>query len=258
MLTDILQLDRPLVSVDLETTGLFATTDRIVQIGIVKVLPTGEVREWESLINPEMNIPIEATLVHGIDNNAIAGCKTFAQIAEKLSVGFSGCDFCGYNCKSFDIPFLSAEFQRVGIQFRPGRIIDAFLIYKKYNPRNLTSAVRQYLGEDHPDAHSALADARAAIRILREQFIRHEDLPRDIDRLIDVVSPKNTAAIDPEARFIWKNGEGCWNFGKHRGYLVKDRAYDKKYLEWIIGNPTFSDDVKKICKDAMDGKFPKK
>lgn len=257
MLHDILQLDRPVISLDLETSGLHAAVDRILQIGIVKVYPDGRMTEWESLIDPGIDIPIEAVMVHGIDRNALKGAPAFADVAEKLYLGMKDCDFTGYNVRAFDIPFIMEEFRRCNIHFRPGRVVDAFLIYKKYNPRNLTTAIRSYLQKDHPDAHSALADARAALEVLRAQFLQHDDLPRDLNA-VELLFPKNPNAVDPDAKLLWKNAEACFNFGKYPGQsLKKISSSDPGYLQWICRS-NFSPELKKIITEALEGKFPVK
>ena len=112
-----LNLKKPIIFFDLETTGTNITTDRIVEISMIKIMPNGEERERTLRINPEMHIPKEATDVHGISDEDVANCRTFKEIAKDLAQSFLGCDIAGFNSNRFDIPMLDQEFQRVGVKF---------------------------------------------------------------------------------------------------------------------------------------------
>jgi len=112
-----LNLKKPIIFFDLETTGTNITTDRIVEISMIKIMPNGEERERSFRINPEMPIPAEATAVHHITDEDVAKCRTFKEIAKDLAQSFLGCDIAGFNSNKFDIPMLDQEFQRVGIKF---------------------------------------------------------------------------------------------------------------------------------------------
>lgn len=247
-------MERPIVSLDLETTGLYPNTDRICQIGLIKVYPDGETNEWETLIDPDIPIPPEVSAIHGITDLGVKDAPTFKDLSEVLYKGLSGCDFTGYNAKSFDIPFMIEEFKRCGLRFVPGKIIDAFIIFKKYNTRNLTSAVRHYLGKDHVDAHSALADARASFEVLRQQLITHS-LPRTVSELHDICW-KDARYVDSERKFAWgKNGDVLFNFGANVNQSLKKAK--PEYLQWIIRS-NFSEEIKGICRSALLGKYPVK
>lgn len=249
---DLIKLDRPLISVDLETTGLYPAVDRIVQIGVIKVYPDGRVTEWESLIDPGIPISQQVSEIHHITNATVKDAPLFEHIAEKLFIGFRECDFTGYNAKAFDIKFLIEEFKRCRMTFVPGRIVDTFTIFKKYNPRNLTAAVSFYLREDHVDAHSAMADARAALRVLRAQLLLHKELPRTIEEL-DAIAKTNPNFVDTEGKFIWKDGEVYINFGGRNGVALK--KCDRNYLEWM-SRKEFTAEVKSIVINALNGKYP--
>lgn len=255
MICDLITLDRPLISVDLETTGLYPHIDRVVQIGVIKVYPDGTVREYESLIDPGVPIPPEVSAIHHIDNNTVKDSPLFETIARKLHAGFVGCDFCGYNCKAFDIKFLVEEFRRADIEFKPGRIVDAFNIFKHFNPRNLTAAVKHYLNEDLVDAHSAMADARAALRVFRAQLLAHENLPRTIAELDAMIKP-NPNFVDPEGKIQFnKEGQAIITFGAQKGVPLKQ--CDRAYMGWIL-RANFSPEIKKIITDALGGKYPER
>ena len=130
-----LNLKKPIIFFDLETTGTNITTDRIVEISMIKIMPNGEEKERTLRINPEMPIPPEATAVHHITNEDVAKCRTFKEIAKDLAQSFLGCDIAGFNSNKFDIPMLDQEFQRVGVKFdftKP-RFIDVQTISIKKN-----------------------------------------------------------------------------------------------------------------------------
>ena len=112
-----LNLKKPIIFFDLETTGINITKDRIVEISIIKVMPSGEEIEKTRRINPEMPIPAEATAVHHITDEDVAQCPSFKMVAKDLARIFTGCDIAGFNSNRFDIPMLDQEFQRAGVKF---------------------------------------------------------------------------------------------------------------------------------------------
>ena len=162
-----LKLTRPLVFFDLETTGTNITHDRIVEISIVKLMPDGTVVERSRRLNPEMPIPAEATAVHHITDDDVAGEPTFRQVAASLSKLLQGCDIAGFNSNRFDIPLLDQEFHRAGVDFDLNgvRFVDVQTIYHKKEPRTLVAAYRYYCGKELEEAHSALADTRATMEV---------------------------------------------------------------------------------------------
>lgn len=255
MIHDLITLEKPLIFLDLETTGIYPTVDRIVQIGLLKLYPDGEISEWETLIDPDIVIPTAASDVHHITDTMVKDAPYFKDIADVLLRGFEGCDFGGYNAKGFDIPFLKAEFLRCGMTFKPGCIVDAFLIFKKYSPRNLTAAVKQYIGKDLVDAHSAMADARASLEVFRQQLLQHKDLPRTIAEIEAQFRSGGGNNIDEEGKIVWRNNEATINFGTRSGTTLK--RCDRDYLSWILRS-NFSEDVKKIVREALGGKYPTK
>jgi DNA polymerase-3 subunit epsilon len=253
----MINLARPLVSIDLETTGVYSKTDRIVSIGLVKLYPDGKETEWETLVNPLIDIPAEATAVHHITNEMVDEEPTFEMLAPVLAQGLANCDLSGYNLKTFDVKFLIEEFSRCGIVYPEPNIIDSFRIFTKFYPRNLTAAVKVYLGEDLPDAHSALADAKASLRVLKAQLERHEELPQTVEEIHDMFFKKGDEnSLDSDNKLIWKNDIVVLNFGKHAGTPLKDA--NRGYLQWIIDKGKFAEDTKRIISDALNGKFPER
>ncbi len=254
-----LVLDRPLVFIDLETTGLNTAKDRIVDITLLKIHADGREESKTRLINPEMPIPEDAIEVHGITDEKIADEPTFRQIAKGFSEFLDDCDLCGFNIKGYDLPLLEAEFSRVGVEFsRSGRrIIDTKTIFHKFHPRNLEAAYREYCGKELKNSHASDVDARASAEILVSQLEAHGELPRDIEGLHQYCcDPQETNWVDPDGKFIRCDGVITLNFGKkHKGKPLKEVAdTDPGYLEWILG-ADFSEDVKRIVKDALPTEY---
>ena len=252
-----LGLQRPLVCFDLETTGLDTSKDRIVEIATLKLFPGGDTDLRGSRVNPGMPIPPEATEVHKITDELVAACPTFAEIAPKVAAFMDGCDLAGYNVARFDVPLLEAEFRRVGEEFsiEDRRIVDVMRIYHDREPRDLTAAVRYYCGGNIEDAHSALADTLSTLEILAEQLDRYRDLPADIDELDRISRPP--AWFDRDGRLVWRDGELCFGFGKHRGRLLSEVAEEAPgYLEWIL-RKDFAQEVKDAIASTKAGLPPR-
>jgi DNA polymerase-3 subunit epsilon len=175
-----LSLNRPLAVLDLETTGVDPQTDRIVEVSVLKVLPDGDRQHRTCRVNPGIPIPAAATAVHGITDADVAGEPSFGQVAAALEEFLRGCDLCGFNIKRFDLPLLYAEFRRAGVPFvLEGRaLVDPQEIYHHFERRDLTSAVRFYLGRAHHGAHSAAADVLATAEVLDAMLGRYAELTR--------------------------------------------------------------------------------
>jgi len=245
-----LTLSRPLVSLDVETTGINPRTDRIVQLGVIKVYPPAlTVRQWMTLVNPGMPIPKAASDVHGITDARVADAPRFAQLASRLLAGLTDCDMCGYNI-NFDLQFLRAEFARVKMDFVPAHVVDSFRIFQHHEPRNLKAAVRFFLNEDLGQAHDAIVDAVAALRVLDAEVARYA-LPTTVPELATRFARRDD--VDPDGKIVWRGNEACINFGKHRGTPLTQ--VDPDYLRWIV-NADFPPDVKRVAQDALNGKFP--
>lgn len=231
-----LNLKKPIIFFDLETTGTSVTHDRIVEISMIKVMPNGEERSRTLRINPEMPIPAEATAVHHITDADVADKPTFKAIAKDLAASFTGCDIAGFNSNRFDIPMLAEEFGRAGISFdftRP-RFVDVQTIFHKKEQRTLVAAYKFYCGKDLEEAHSANADTRATYEVLLAQLERYADLPRDIDGLSDYSSQNRN--VDLMGRIILNdNNVEVINFGKYKGQPVAEvLRRDPGYYSWIL------------------------
>ena len=259
MSDDFIHLDRPLAVFDIEATGANPRTDRILELAIVTLFPSGrrEIRSW--MFNPGRPIPIESIAIHGITDEMVADCPTFAERALSVSQAFEGCDLGGYNHTRFDIPILQEEFARVDMPFDVDgrRIFDAQRIFHRREPRDLTAAVKFYCdGEDLVDAHGAEADARATVRVLEGQFRKYPDLPRDPDELDRLINERDPFNVDRAGRLRWLDGEVTINFGKKKGERVRDLVEnDKGFLKWIL-KADFPLDTREIVADILRGKWP--
>jgi DNA polymerase-3 subunit epsilon len=248
-------LDRPLVFLDLETTGLSTSHDRIVELAIIKVTPRGDVLERVRRFNPLMPIPAEATAVHGITDEDVRSEATFAQRARSLADLLDGCDLAGFNVRRFDIPMLVAEFRRADVAFdaRARRIVDIQAIFHREERRDLSAAARYYLGREHPEAHSALGDIRTSAAVLFAQLERYAHLPRDLAGLhgyCDQVMPMETEL----ERWFQEDAAGGRVFrrGKHRGKSLADVAKNEPdYLSWMLGTEDMDAEVLRVVRAAL-------
>lgn len=253
-----IQLVRPLVVFDIESTGVSPRKDRIIELAAVKVNVDGteESRCW--LLNPTVHIPEETTAIHGIADEDVAACPTFAERAREIQEFFAGCDLSGFNADRFDIPCLEEEFARVGINFASGRRkhVDVQRIYHRKEPRDLTAAVKRYLGTSHDGAHGAEADTRATLEVLKAQLTEYADLPRDVDSLDEYLVPHDPLNADRNGLFRWKDGEWTVNFGKKKGESLKRLILNEpNYLKWMVKGD-FDTDARMIAADALEGRLP--
>ncbi len=253
-----LKLKRPLAFIDVETTGLSPYSDRIVELSILKIHPDGSEEYKSHRMNPGIPIPAEATAVHGITDDDIAGEPRFQQYAKSIRDFLNGCDIAGFSVIKFDLPCLEAEFARAGIEFsRRGRqLVDSKVIYHQRDPRDLQAAYQKYCGKDMESAHRAEEDAKAAAEVLEGQLEMYGDLPRDVPGLCALCYEYDERFIDSEGKFIWVEDEAVLNFGKYEGNSLRQVAAEHPdYLEWII-RKDFSAEVKDITTKAMAGEFP--
>ena len=218
-----LQLKRPIIFFDLETTGVDTAKDRIVEISMIKIMPDGEEIIRTRRLNPEMPIPAEATAVHGITDEDVKDQPTFAQVAKSLAQFIQGCDFGGFNSNRFDLPVLVEEFLRVGVDvdFKRRKFVDVQNIFHKKEQRTLVAAYKFYCDKNLDDAHSAEADTRATYEVLKAQIERYDDLENDIDFLAEYSARGKTA--DYAGCILYnENEEEVFGFGKHKGKLVSE------------------------------------
>ena len=242
-----LQLKRPIIFFDLETTGVDTSKDRIVEISMIKIMPDGEEITRTRRLNPEMPIPPEATAVHGITDEDVKDQPTFAQVAKSLAQFVQGCDFGGFNSNRFDLPMLVEEFMRVGVDvdFKRRKFIDVQNIFHKKEQRTLVAAYKFYCDKNLDDAHSAEADTRATYEVLKAQIERYDDLENDIDFLAEYSARGKTA--DYAGCILYnENEEEVFGFGKHKGKLVSEVfRTEPSYYAWMM-NGDFPRYTKKV------------
>ena len=251
-----LNLQKPLVIFDLETTGLDLVKDRIIQLSYIKVYPNDKEERGNELINPEMRIPELITQLTGISNEDVKDKPTFKQLAKKIEDVFQGSYIAGFNSNYFDIPLLAEEFLRAGIDFDFSKacLIDACTIFKKMERRNLASAYKFYCGrkmEDDFEAHRADQDTEATYRVLMGELDRYTEerqrelgedpegrvLPNDMKALAEF--SKTNDNVDFAGRIVWAEVNGkrteVFNFGKHKGLPVAQvLRMDSGYYSWIL------------------------
>lgn len=261
-----LNLTKPLIVFDLETTGLDLVKDRIIQISYIKVNPDGKEERSNQFINPERSIPQEVVDITGITDEDVANAPTFKMVATDLANKFQGCDFAGFNSNHFDVPMLAEEFLRAGIDFDFSKcnLIDVQTIYHKMERRNLAAAYKFYCGrkmEDDFVAHKADQDTEATYRVLQGELDMYapgkqeepeRQLNNDMNELAEFSKLNNN--VDFAGRIIWKemkdaNGniltdaEGnprmqeVFNFGKYKGWSVSEVLNrDPGYFSWMLSS----------------------
>ena len=229
--SQFMDLDRPLVWFDLETTGVDTEKDRIIQMGVVCMYPNGERSEFVQLFNPGCPIPADATAVHGITDADVQGQPTFQEFAPKLETPFRRADWAGYNILGFDVPLLLAEFRRAGIEIDPRdrRLVDLFKIFQDRVPHTLEGALAFYAGKQISDAHDAMGDVLATIDVGFGMLDMYPDISNIDELTAAATDPK---AIDLAGKFTKDDqGQPVFNFGGNKGQSVYK---NKKYLDWMI------------------------
>jgi len=253
-----INLKRSLAFIDLETTGVNVSTDRIVELSVLKISPNGK-EEWMSTrVNPEMPIPPKTTAIHGIKDEDVVNSPVFKEVAKNLALFLEGCDLAGYNAIKFDIPVLAEEFLRVNIDFdfTKRRYIDVQVIFHKKEQRTLTAAYQFYCKKDLEGAHGSKADTAATFEVLKSQLDRYKDLENDVEKLADF-SSFNTN-VDFAGRIILdENGVEVFNFGKHKGKPV-EKVFNEEpaYYSWMM-NGDFPLYTKKVLTEIKLRSFGK-
>ncbi|HWK98391.1 MAG TPA: 3'-5' exonuclease, partial [Parapedobacter sp.] len=239
----------PLAFFDLETTGVNISSDRIVEISILKALPDGSEAVKTLKINPEMPIPIESSLIHGIYDNDVAGAPTFKAVAAEVAEFIGDADLAGYNSNKFDIPMLMEEFLRAGVDFSLSNrfFVDVQNIFHQMEQRTLKAAYRFYCDKSLDNAHSAEADVRATYEVLQSQLDRYRDTEWEDkagNKSVPVVNDVEglhrftnlSRPVDFAGRMVFNEaGEEVFNFGKHKGRPVEVVfAMEPSYYSWMM------------------------
>ncbi|SEE38039.1 3'-5' exonuclease [Tenacibaculum sp. MAR_2010_89] len=248
-----LNLKKPIVFFDLETTGISIATDRIVEISILKVFPNGNKESKTWLVNPEIEIPEASTAIHGITNEKVVTEPTFKDLSVKINEMIEGCDLAGFNSNRFDIPLLAEELMRVGIDFdmTNRKAIDVQVIFHKKEQRTLSAGYKFYCGKDLEGAHSAEADTLATYEILLAQLSKYDDIGNTVEELSEFSSHTQRADF---AGFILFNDDKqeIFSFGKYKGRLVEDVLKENPgYNSWIQ-NADFPLYTKKVLRQIKE------
>lgn len=253
-----LELKRPIIFFDIESTGLDPETDRIVELAAIKFNPDGTTEERNRRFNPLAPIPKEATAVHGITDADVKDEPPFYKVARGengIAAFFKGCDLGGFNIVYFDIPLLQKELERADqeLNLSSVSVVDVMRIFKKREPRDLAAALRFYCDKDHEEAHAALGDVIATVEVLEGQLAMYDDLPRTPEELDLEVRHKD--AVDRLGKLKWQDGEVALGFGKHRGRTLRYLSREEPgYLRWLIDKHVIEDGIQHV-RDALLGQF---
>jgi len=232
----MLQLTRPLAFIDLETTGVSLSTDRIVEIAIVKLMPDQTRQVKRKLINPEMPIPKSSSDVHGISDEMVKDAPTFKQVANEIKQFIENCDLGGYNSNRFDIPLLMEEFLRaeLDVDLSTRKMVDVQHIFYTMEPRTLSAAYKFYCQKELENAHSAEADVTATIDVLHAQVNRYQQLGNSVEAILSVIGEEKI--VDYARRFSFDDrGVEIFNFGKYKGRSVSEvLKSEPHYYDWMM------------------------
>ncbi len=230
-----LNLKKPIVFFDLETTGINPSADRIVEISLLKVFPNGTETSKTFRVNPQMPIPESSTEIHGISDQDVKDCPTFKMLAKELVSIIGDSDLGGYNSNKFDIPLLAEEFIRAGteIDLKKRNFIDVMIIFMKKEPRNLEAAFKFYCDKELKNAHSALADTQATYEIFKSQLDKYTDLGNEVEKIAEYSSHNKNA--DFAGRLVFDDDNNIIvNFGKYKGqHLIAVLKKDPSYYDWV-------------------------
>ncbi len=254
-----MKLTNTLVTLDLETTGTWVDKDKIIEIALIKSRPDGKEISYDQRINPQIPIPSAVTELTGISNDDVAGQPLFHEVASEILEFIGDADLAGFNLERFDLPLLARELQEAGHRFdwKLHKVYDAQKVFHINEKRNLTAAYKFYCDKELNNAHSALADTRATLDIIKAQVKKYGEGNDSIETLDQFEHAVPSEFYDDERKFRWWNGKLYMMFGKYaRKYTLQDIARrDSKYLEWIA-SADFSEEVKNLVRNALRGQFP--
>ena len=255
-----MRLSRTLVVFDLETTGTWVEKDKIVEIGMVKLMPDGTKQDYVKRVNPGMPIPANVTRIIDITNDDVKDAPRFSAIAKEVIEFIGDADLGGFNIQRFDLPVLERELLEAGFvfQWKNRDIYDAQKIFHIHEKRDLMAAYQLYCNKELTIAHTALGDAEATVEIFESQVKKYGEEAKGIESLKDFDYEQSSAYFDAERKFCWWGGNLYPTFGKYRRKKhVKDIVKtDRSYLKWL-SSADFSDEIKVMAENALMGEFPK-
>ena len=231
-----LNLKNPLVFFDLETTGVNANSDRIVEIAYLKVHPNGNEETKTFRVNPGIPIPKEASDIHHITDEDVANSPSFKEIGKNIAKDIEGCDLAGFNSNRFDVPLLAEEFLRndIDIDLSKRKLIDVQVIFHKMEQRTLSAAYKFYCNAELEGAHGAEADTKATYEVLKSQLDRYPDLTNDVKYLSEFSSFNRN--VDFAGKIVLNDKDvEVFNFGKYKDQPVEDiLKRDSGYYGWMM------------------------
>lgn len=250
----MLNLTRPLAFFDLETTGLDFTKDRIVEISILKVFPDQSRKSLYYLINPTIPISQEVSVIHGITDEKVKNSPKFSDVAVEISEFIREADLAGYNSNRFDIPMLTEEMLRCGIDLyvEEKNNIDVQAIFHAMEKRDLTAAYKFYCGKSLENAHTAEADTEATYEILLAQLDRYPEILNNVEYISNTYN-NGSLHVDSGKRIMRKGNDFVLCFGKYKDMTFQEiYAKDRGYFSWMykadFGLHTKAK-LKEICND---------
>ena len=254
-----MRLTKPVVVLDLETTGVWIEKDRIIEIGMIKCQLDGSQETYLKRVNPGIPVPPAVAALTGITSEALVGAPPFKAIVSEVLSFIGEADFGGFNVERFDLPLLEREVFESGLrlEWRHRTVYDAQKIYHIHEKRDLKAAYRFFCDKDLTNAHTALGDASAALEILSAQIARYGTGNEYLESLIDFEYEPMSGFFDSERKFRWWNGELYPAFGKYgRKHSVREIVQrDAAYVQYLL-TTDFDDRVKSMLQEALAGKFP--
>ena len=273
-----LNLTKPIIFFDLETTGVQVGHDHIVEICLHKVNPDGTTDTRVERVRPAdangntIHIPEVTTAIHGISDADVADKPTFRELAPSLFEYIGDADLAGYNSNKFDVPLLVEEFLRVGIDFdlKKRHCVDVQNIFHQMEQRTLVAAYKFYCQKDLENAHSAAADTIATYEVLKAQLDRYQGV--DYKDRFGRVSQPVVNDMEALSRFTansqWADLVGhigydaqhreVFNFGKHKGKTVEEVfEQEPSYYDWMMKSD-FPLSTKKLITEIWDRKKQRK
>jgi DNA polymerase-3 subunit epsilon len=252
---------KPIVMLDLETTGLSTSQDRIIEIGLVKRLSDGTVEEFSCLIHPEMAIPEEATKVHSITDEMVSDQKPFSEVAEQALAFIGDADLGGHNLVRYDLILLQNELKRIGkplLDLSKRKCYDTLDIYKKKELRSLAKTHLFYTKKEFEGAHRAMADAKAAMAIFDVQVETYGE--EGLESKVEYKeAPDQKDLVDTKGKFIWVNNQATFTFGKYKGQSMNAVCATKQgkgYLGWLLKTTGLTDELIDMLNKAIKGQYP--